>query len=107
MFGNNKYMKWLFWGGIIGTSASLVWRMLDKRKLPTRREKKYRFVRSLASKTMRGLRENFEDMMSKDYQNISKKIQQNTDVLKPKSNYSDKRLLGSSRWLKKNKTKWD
>ena len=100
-------MKWLFWGGIIGTSASLVWRMVDKRRMSTRRERKYRFVRSLASKTMRGLRENLEDMMGREYPSTTKKIQQNTESLKPKSKYLDKKLVSSSRWLKNNRTKWD
>lgn len=107
MFGNNKYMKWLFWGGLIGTSASIIWRMVDKRRLSIRREKKYRYVRNLASKTMNGLRENLGDIMGRDYQNTNKKMQQNAENLKSKSKHLDKKLISSSRWLKKNRTKWD
>jgi len=51
-----KYGKWLFWGGILGTAASVTWSMMEKRK-KAQSPQKYRLIRSMASKTMGGLSE--------------------------------------------------
>jgi len=101
MFGNNKYMKWLFWGGLAGSGLSLVWRMMDKRRDYRTGEKKYRFVRSLASKTMRGLKQSLADMIG-----IKSGGQKKTEESEMGSR-PQRRLTGSSRWLKESKTKWD
>lgn len=97
-------MKWLFWGGIIGTTASLAWRMIDKRRMERTRNK-YKLVRNMATKTMRGIKENIGELINREYKGLERK--KDKEELKKQGRYLDRKLVGTSRWLRENKTKWD